>query len=154
MTIPTDTQNRLVVYAKMWTSHASYSPTTRINNIAIVYLPADVYHTTKSAVANLFYKDPTVNAAFDANFATVVVKIVGWGLNGNTGSTSNTLKEGEMQITSRANCDLAYPTRTTKEICLVPTATTPTQVHIFINKLLVLVLIECLELTRANFKFT
>jgi hypothetical protein len=120
VTAAADTKNRLVVYAKMWTSHASYDATAHTNNIALIYLPSDTYYSSNSAAAVylLFLKDPTIDATFDANFEGITAKISGWGLEGNTGSPSNVLNVVTVTITSRATCSLTFAARTSKEICI------------------------------------
>ncbi len=113
--------------AKMWTSHPSYDAANFINNIALVYLPVDVYYSKNSAIANLYLKDPLISSVFSSFYNGQTVKVIGWGLAGNTGSTSNTLKEGNMYIGSRSICGMMF-SASTKEICIQPTGSGTTSV--------------------------
>jgi hypothetical protein len=116
ITLPADTNNRLVVYAKMWTKHASYDAVAHTNNIGLVYLPSDVYYSTKSTIANIYLKDPTINSVYDAIYDGFDLEIVGWGEN--IGDPSNTLQTIQSSFLDRGSCDTSYPSRTSKEICV------------------------------------
>ncbi len=122
--IQIDTNDRVGIMAKMWISHPNYDAVNILNNLALVYLPVDIYHSRNSVAAiNLLYtKDPTLISVFVSSFDSQNVKVAGWGVSDvTTTDTSSTLKEAEMQITSGSSCRSNYASATSKEICVVPT---------------------------------
>jgi hypothetical protein len=76
--------------AKQWVRHESFNSAQRTYDIAVVQLPADVYYSKNTAIANLYLKDPEILTSFYVDqFATVA----GWGQTGQTAAVSRDVKQ-------------------------------------------------------------
>jgi hypothetical protein len=94
---------RYVVQAKMWTSYSG-------KNIAVVYLPSDVYYSKNSQIMNLYLKDPEISGNAATYYIGKSVKIACWGRMGNStaAALSNTLKYISIPIVDSNTCTRGY----------------------------------------------
>jgi hypothetical protein len=100
---------RHVVKAKMVVKNPNYNAALE-NNIALVYLPVDLYYSTNTAILNLYLKDPEIATVLTASFIGKTAKVAGWGQTAApVGSPpSNTLKTTDLTIVDTDTCSFSY----------------------------------------------
>jgi hypothetical protein len=98
---------RHVLKAKMIKQHPDYNPTSNANNIALVYLPVDLYYSKNTAILNLYLKDPEIATVLTASFIGKTAKVAGWGQTAAASGSplSNTLKTTDLTIVDFNTCD-------------------------------------------------
>jgi hypothetical protein len=113
--------------AKMWITHPSFSATTYLNDIALIYCPINTYRGRNVDTAFLYMQDPTQTTIFNSFYLNQVVQIAGWGQTSETGgSTSNVLLKADQKIIDLATCQAAVGTATfgPEHLCIRQTGTT------------------------------
>jgi hypothetical protein len=99
--------SRHILQAKKYIKHASYDSSTKDNNIALVYLPVDLYYSQNVQILNMYLKDPATLAIRTSDFYEQKVKVAGWGQTSGTGSLSNTLKTTTLALSNSCSFTIA-----------------------------------------------
>jgi chymotrypsin-like protease len=122
-------KTRYTVMAKQWIKHENFSTSTLANDIALVYLPVNVYRSTNVDIAYLYLNDPADSSVFNTYFLNQLVNVAGWGRISQTGAYSDTLKHTEVKIIDAATCQPSYTiTIDSKRLCIKSGSTTTMQV--------------------------
>jgi hypothetical protein len=116
---------RHILQAKKYILHPTFSLPD--DDIALVYLPVDLYYSTNTAILNFYLKDPATAASRTNNFYGQNVKVAGWGSTSGTGSLSNTLKT--TTLTLAASCFFTFADKG-KGMCALPGSATGVEVTI------------------------
>jgi hypothetical protein len=86
-------------------THPNYDPMTGANNIALIYLPVELYYSSNTAVLNMYLKDPEIPSVLTASFIGQTAKVAAWGqTSGTAGTLSNTLKTTDLSIVDSSTC--------------------------------------------------
>jgi hypothetical protein len=119
------TATRHVLQAKKYIKHASYDSSSLDNNIALVYLPVDLYYSQNVQILNMYLKDPATLAIRTSDFYEQTVKVAGWGQTDGGSPLSDTLKTTTLIL--KASCTYPIPDAG-KTICAKSGSTTVEQV--------------------------
>jgi hypothetical protein len=113
---------RHIVEAKKLLKHPSYVPSTKVDDIALIYLPVNTVKSANVAIGYLYLNDPSDAAVFTAAYYNRLPNTVGWGQTGNSAGLSPTLKYSQATIITVASCAPDRPDVTAKNICTSPSS--------------------------------
>jgi hypothetical protein len=120
-TTSTASTTKYTVQAKMWVQHEGYDSNTNVNNIALIFLPTNVYRSSNAAISYLYLNDPEESAIFAASFFNQVADIVGFGRTSSFTAIPPRLRKATTRIVSLSDCQTVRTDANAKQICIKDT---------------------------------